>query len=95
MVDSVKVGWSPRYSAKATADSGWQTPSTSASVRPASVERVEHHGDLELAARAVELAGGRDVVGDADDGRRAAAGCGPPGSLSDDPPVQPDPAADG
>src|SRR5580704_1767291 len=36
MVDSTKVGCSPRYSAKATADSGWHTPSTSASVRPAS-----------------------------------------------------------
>src|ERR1700722_2981398 len=36
MVDSTKVGCSPRYSANATADSGWQTPSTSASVSPAS-----------------------------------------------------------
>src|SRR6185312_9079184 len=36
MVDSTKVGWTPRYSAKATADSGWQTPSTPASVSPAS-----------------------------------------------------------
>src|ERR1700744_1973152 len=36
MVDSTKVGWTPRYSAKATAESGGQTPSTSASVRPAS-----------------------------------------------------------
>src|SRR5580698_1814043 len=36
MVDSTKVGCSPRYSVKATADAGWQTPSTSASVRPAS-----------------------------------------------------------
>src|SRR5580658_233653 len=36
MVDSVKTGWTPRYSAKATADSGWQTPSTSARVSPAS-----------------------------------------------------------
>src|ERR1700751_543312 len=36
MVDSTKGGWTPRYSAKATADSGWQTPSTSPSVSPAS-----------------------------------------------------------
>src|ERR1700722_6515874 len=36
MVDSTKVGCRPRYSANATADSGWQTPSTSASVSPAS-----------------------------------------------------------
>src|SRR5580704_5029930 len=36
MVDSVKVGCTPRYSARPTADSAWQTPSTSASVRPAS-----------------------------------------------------------
>src|SRR6516162_8534692 len=36
MVDSTKVGWTPRYSAKAIADSGWQTPSTSSRVRPAS-----------------------------------------------------------
>src|ERR1700722_10352039 len=36
MVDSTKVGCRPRYSANATAESGWQTPSTSASVSPAS-----------------------------------------------------------
>src|SRR5580693_6355866 len=36
MVDSTNVGCTPRYSAKATAESGWQTPSTSSRVRPAS-----------------------------------------------------------
>ena len=36
------------------------------------LERVEDHGGLERAARAVELAGGGDVVGDPDDGGRAA-----------------------
>src|SRR5581483_3605899 len=36
MVEAVKVGWMPRYSAKAIEDSAWQMPSTSPSVRPAS-----------------------------------------------------------
>ncbi len=36
LVASVKVGCTPRYSAKAIDDPAWQMPSTSASVRPAS-----------------------------------------------------------
>ena len=41
---------------------------------PGVLERPEHHGDLELAAGAVELPGRRHVVGHPDDGGRAAQG---------------------
>jgi len=72
MVDSTKVGCRPRYSANATADSGWQTPVDIRQREAGVLQRVQHHGDFELSACAVELAGGGHVVGHADDGRRAA-----------------------
>ena len=59
---------------------------------PGVLERAEHHGDLELATRAVELAGGGHVVGHADDGGRAAQAAVLPAHVSTTPrssPTQP------
>ena len=50
------------------------------------LEGVEDHGDLELAPGAVELTGGGDIVGDADDRCGAAQRAIPP-AHSDDPPA--------
>ena len=38
------------------------------------LERIEHHGHLELTPGAVQLTGGGDVVGHTDDGGGAAQG---------------------
>ena len=62
---------------------------------PGVLERAEDHGDLELAARAVELSGRRHVVGHADNGGRAAQAAVFPAHTRPTPSVQSDPAADG
>ena len=46
--------------------------------QPGVLEGAEDHGHLELAPAAVELAGGGDVVGDADDAPPRRAASGPP-----------------
>src|SRR5271170_1677739 len=94
MVDSTNVGCSPRYSAKATADSGWQTPSTSASESPASSSAPST-----MATSSSRPVRSSSPVGDTSSvtPTMAAAPRRLPSSRSipDDPPVQLDPAADG
>ena len=63
----MNTGWMPRYSAKATADSGVAHAVDVGQRQAGVLEGVEDHRHLERAPAAVELSGGGHVVGDAHD----------------------------
>ena len=90
MVDSVKTGWMPRYSAKDGGRVRVAHPVDVGQRQTGVLEGLEHHGHLELAPGALQLAGGGDVVGHADDGGRAAQGAIDPAHDAPTPRFRPD-----